>query len=620
MNKKLERAIVITSLIIIIVLFAFFLREIAVPLVRAQFNRDFDTAKELLKEHGIFGALSIALIEALQMVIIFVSAEFIQISAGLTYPLPVAVILCDAGVCLGATIIFVLVRALRYSSSSYEKRKGKIERLSQGALNTDKSMMTLMYFLFFMPIIPFGAICYRGSYSKLPYGKYILTVATGVIPSILTSILMGNAARLFIMNQIPIGLLILIILLCAAALFALIWIFLEKVLFKHNNGTPDSMVHSALLGIAHILRRHRQKLTLEPGDLEKAEEPYVLMSNHPSFWDFYYIDRLPFKRRPMIVVNEFYTRRPFLRKLAPKCGIIPKKLFSPDIKSVAGIMKALRKGWSVNVFPEGRMSIDGTTYPFPAGTGGFFRKMGKDLVLVNISGAYTSKPKWRDRFFRSDITVSVKRVIKSDELASMSPEEVEAAIKESISSTGGDLPPKPYRRKDLARGIEKVLFRCPDCGALYSLTGKGVTISCSACGSSHVFDGYYRLEDGRTVADCYAAAKEIERRELASTVLETRVCTKVFLPDGKTRKETGVCRMDRENFVYEPDGGEPFTIPLEQTEALAFSCGEEFELYNDEDLYYFYPVENRLQTVRWGLLADLVREERDGRSCEDPAE
>ncbi|MBO7361458.1 MAG: hypothetical protein J6V48_10055, partial [Clostridia bacterium] len=60
--------------------------------------------------------------------------------------------------------------------------------------------------------------------------------------------------------------------------------------------------------------------------------------------------------------------------------------------------------------------------------------------------------------------------------------------------------------------------------------------------------------------------------------------------------------------------------PLEQTEALAFSCGEEFELYNDEDLYYFYPVENRLQTVRWGLLADLVREERDGRGSEDSQE
>ncbi|MBQ3791915.1 MAG: TVP38/TMEM64 family protein [Clostridia bacterium] len=305
MSKKAGRAIVIVSLILIIVFFAFFLRNVVVPLVKAELARDFDAANELLRSRGFFGAVSVAVVEALQMVVIFISAEFIQISAGLSYPLPLAVLLCDAGVCLGATIVFILVRTFRYSSETYEKNKGELERLSAGSTNTDKGMILMMYFLFFMPIIPFGAICYRGSYSKLPYWKYILTVATGVIPSILTSILMGNAARLFISNRIPLIYLILIIVFCAAVLFLLILFFLKKIFFKHNDGTPDSIVHTALFALAHLLRSKRQKLHLEPGDLAKAEEPFILLTNHPSFYDFYYLDRLPFRRRTAMVVNEF---------------------------------------------------------------------------------------------------------------------------------------------------------------------------------------------------------------------------------------------------------------------------------------------------------------------------
>ena len=42
--------------------------------------------------------------------------------------------------------------------------------------------MLLLYFLFIMPLIPFGAICYYASGKKLRYAPYIRTVATGVIP------------------------------------------------------------------------------------------------------------------------------------------------------------------------------------------------------------------------------------------------------------------------------------------------------------------------------------------------------------------------------------------------------------------------------------------------------
>ncbi|MCR4607468.1 MAG: hypothetical protein K5771_07070, partial [Oscillospiraceae bacterium] len=53
-----------------------------------------------------------------------------------------------------------------------------------------------------------------------------------------------------------------------------------------------------------------------------------------------------------------------------------------------------------------------------------------------------------------------------------------------------------------------------------------------------------------------------------------------------------------------------FSIPTGKLPALAFSCGKEFELYHEGELYYFYPTENRQQVARWALLTDLMAERR----------
>ena len=224
MKIKPEKIVTLISVILIICLFAFFLKDILVPFIKLEIANDMDGAKELLRSKGVLGFFAVTLIEALQMVVIFIPAEFIQISSGLSYPLWLAVLLCDLGVCLGATIIYVLVRTFKYSSKTYEKKKKAIDALSNDKKNRKaKSTVLLLYFLFLMPLIPFGAICYYGSSTQIGYKKYILTVATGVIPSILTSNLMGTAAKAFIMNSIPLPLLILIIVLLGALLFAAIF-------------------------------------------------------------------------------------------------------------------------------------------------------------------------------------------------------------------------------------------------------------------------------------------------------------------------------------------------------------------------------------------------------------
>ena len=249
MNKTKERIITVLLLLCIIILFFFLLKDIIIPFVKAEINKDFNEANRIIKENGWLGALSIVLVEAMQMVIVFVPAEFIQVSAGLSFPFIMALILCDLGVCLGASIIYVLVKFFRFTFSSYKKAEEKIHVIESESVKhrKHKNIIILLLLLFIMPFIPFGAICYFGCARRLPYSKYLPTVAVGVIPSILSSNLVGYAGKEFIRNSIPLWVLVLIIIALGIILFALFSFFSQIASLKNLITLPTALSISRFL-------------------------------------------------------------------------------------------------------------------------------------------------------------------------------------------------------------------------------------------------------------------------------------------------------------------------------------------------------------------------------------
>ncbi len=608
MKKRTQSIIIAAALLAVIALFAFFLKDVMIPYIRMELNNDLDGAKELLVSRGVFGFLTVILVEALQMVVIFIPAEFIQISSGLSYPFWIALLLCDLGVCLGATIIYVLVRVFRFDNQQFDKKEAMIEHLAARA-KKDRGTVLLLYFLFIMPFIPFGAICYFGSHKKLRYGRYILTVATGVIPSIVTSNLMGAATRYFLSNDLSLPLLAAIIAALAIVLFTVLFLFLDKVYFKENDGTPDSIIYAAFFRFSDLVLKRRQRLTVDNAAVRDRKAPFIVLSNHESFYDFYYIRQLFPDVNPAFVVNRHYISFPVIRTLAKKAGFIPKRLFSPDRATPLGIMRAIRAGYPVVIFPEGRLSVSGRNYPILDRGAAFYRRLGTDIVLCRISGAYLCNPKWRKRFFRGEIGVSVPRVITKDEAAAMTDEQLDALIGETLSYDDS-VSERAFERNGRAKGLEKILYRCVDCGALWSTEGRDNALVCRACGKTRTLDAHYRFDDGMTIGAYYARIKDLERETLFGEPLETPVKITVFPEKGKKRRGKGVCTLDRNGFSCRFDGG-AFTVPFAELPALPFSCGTEFETYYQNDLYYFYPIENPLEAARWALLVDLIKEMRD---------
>lgn len=608
-RKNLEKIFIGLALIAIIVLFVCFFKDILVPLFSLEFGRNFEEARELLESKGVLGAFCVILIEALQMVIVFVPAEFIQVSSGLSYPFHISLILCDLGVCLGATLIFMLSRICRINSESLRRSTEKIGFLS--SKTGSRSTMVLMYLLFITPIVPFGAICYFGSGTDIRYRRYIFTVATGVIPSIITSNLIGTSAKAFIRNAIPMWLLILIIVLLMLLLLAALWLLLDKLLFKGKDHTPDSATYFLFFRLVGFLRKRKQRLHIDNEKLKDIKPPYILMCNHASFYDFYYVKMLVGEDNPSFILNSHIGSNKILKKFRDKGGFIPKKLFCPDTAGFK-MFKMLKNGYSVVVFPEGRLSVDGRCYPIVEKGTRIYKKKGVTLVLANISGAYYANPKWRKKFFNSDIYVSVKRVIKGEEMKELSVEELDEIIMKSISCDEKAEHFNRYKARNKAKGLENILYRCADCGELYTTASDGNDLICTACGARHHLDETYLFTDNaESIPAYYDRIKALEKTELEGFALQTEVDTKIFPKDGgRPRKEHGECTLTEEGFTYSSDKIS-FTVPIGELPALAFSCNSEFELYHQNELYYFYPVKERRQTSRWALITDLLYEVRN---------
>jgi 1-acyl-sn-glycerol-3-phosphate acyltransferase len=172
--------------------------------------------------------------------------------------------------------------------------------------------------------------------------------------------------------------------------------------------------------MVRLIFGNRPEPIYELNGFDKLDGPYILLSNHESFNDFYYLYKLPHKRKPLYVVNRYYCTMPFLSFLSRRVGMIPKKLFFDDMVTPVRIMRTLKKGFPVIIYPEGRLSIDGRTNRLTEGGGAFYRRLGVHIVLVRVNGAFYEKPKWRKRRYLTPVSVTVERIITKEEAASMS--------------------------------------------------------------------------------------------------------------------------------------------------------------------------------------------------------
>jgi 1-acyl-sn-glycerol-3-phosphate acyltransferase len=145
----------------------------------------------------------------------------------------------------------------------------------------------------------------------------------------------------------------------------------------------------------------------------------LVASNHQSFLDPPLIGNL--YQDEMVFLARKTLFKGFFKWLYPQWNAIPVDQDRPDMASLKTIIRKLKEGNRVLVFPEGARTLDGKLGEAAPGIGLIAAKSGAVIQPVRISGARDALPRGSARLRFARITVAVGPPLR------LTPEEIKDA-------------------------------------------------------------------------------------------------------------------------------------------------------------------------------------------------
>jgi len=305
---------------------------------------------------------------------------------------------------------------------------------------------------------------------------------------------------------------------------------------QHKNPRKPSRLLATVVRIASLptLWKTRFSYTTERMDLV-GKQPCLILMNHSSFTDMKLAFGI-FYPKPMGIVTSVDAMSGFLGKLMRLLGCTPTHKYVADVSLIRDIAYMLKVNkTSVLMYPEAGYSFDGRATALPRKLGVLMKKLGVPVVTVITQGAFARDPLYNMLQIR-DVKVSahVKCLATAEEIRDKSVAELDALLDEAFSfdnfawqrdnKVSIDV---PFR----ADGLHRILYKCPHCGAESRMEGKGIHLTCHACGKKWEMDEYGQLIacEGETeyahIPDWYTWQRKCVRKELeeGSYLLDTDV-------------------------------------------------------------------------------------------------
>jgi cytidylate kinase len=133
--------------------------------------------------------------------------------------------------------------------------------------------------------------------------------------------------------------------------------------------------------------------------------PVLIASNHQSFLDPPLIGNL--YKTEMVFFARKSLFKGFGKWLYPQWNAIPIDQEKPDMSSMKTVIRNLKEGWRVLVFPEGQRTMDGEIGEAAPGIGMIAAKAGVPIQPVRIFGADKALPRGSGKISMARITVKV---------------------------------------------------------------------------------------------------------------------------------------------------------------------------------------------------------------------
>ena len=271
------------------------------------------------------------------------------------------------------------------------------------------------------------------------------------------------------------------------------------------------------------MKKYNFKLNKIGMEKLKGKEPALYLMNHSSFTDMKMAASILADRRYAIVtsMDAFIGMDLLLRLL----GCIMTQKFVSDLKLIRDMVKVVKEyKSSILMYPEACYTIDGTATILPDSLGKFVKMLGIPLVMITTYGAFLRDPLYNNLQIRKvDISADMEYLLSKEDIEKMSAEELNAVIREKFNFDNFKWQQENnIKVSDLTRadGLNRVLYKCPNCLAEGETVGKGTTLKCNKCGKEYELTeyGFMKALKGETeidhIPDWYKWERECVKAEI----------------------------------------------------------------------------------------------------------
>ncbi|MDC7240471.1 MAG: lysophospholipid acyltransferase family protein [Spirochaetales bacterium] len=368
-----------------------------------------------------------------------------------------------------------------------------------------------------------------------------------------------------------------------------------------------------------------------PEIFREMKPPYLVLPNHVMKWDAVLLSNL-FPDPLNCMVSESHYRKPHIAFFLSLLGAFPKAKAKSDLGAIRHMMDLKKMKKNICVYPEGQMSWDGSSLPLFYSTAKLIQLLKIPVYTPVFTGGSATFPRWGKARRRGPMELTIHRLFTDGkEIKSLSSDEIFKRMEDILNHTGEALEEKglSYSSDARAEYLENVLFICPSCRGIKTISSEGNSVSCAACGFGAELDEFYKFrytdssgapdsnsgQGGEfrpgTVTEWNRWQKEIlpvmlenyrsgiDKNSPFMMDSEVEIKTGFRMEPLKTWTEKGDIALFQDHIMLRPEKGEMRLIPLKEISAVHVMTRQKLEFYHDRTLYVFFFPTLRVSGYKW---------------------
>lgn len=359
------------------------------------------------------------------------------------------------------------------------------------------------------------------------------------------------------------------------------------------------------------------------------KEGCLVLYNHTSNKDhFITTAAFNYTRVNYVITKHFYFNKT-LRPILQVVKTIPRDQFKSDLLSIKNIKKAIDNKGVVAIAPAGQITIHGDMLYIDRAIVKLVRLCKCDVYSLRIYGGYLAFPKWRQTKRRFPVSTEFVKVFSKDEIALLTDDEIYNRVVLSIDVKDRNMQlekPRKIKGKNIIKGLDNVLYYCPNCKSKYTTTTDGNIMTCSKCNNKVRMNEYGFLEPVGTETvmfeneyEWYKYQKDLIKKEIVSGSYHLEGKYELYRETNEEWKiekvGEGKLVLTNDEFYYEGTiNGEEVVkkFALDHLLQLPFDVAKRFDVPDDDGKFEFRPLENNKQVMEFVQAIDAMREIRIG--------